>query len=376
MPVIQAVVSVAAVAAIGAVYWVLYRRAVPRPVALPAKYLTHDPSGLPPAMVGSLFDQRMTPDKLAATLLDLVRRHVVTMTGPMDRSPFPFQASDDSRILRVQRERVDGLRQFEKEFVYELFDHMAGGDEIQLGSLRRWWSAFPATAGVSEGIIVFRIQQDLVAEGLVDPLVDDKRRVLSALALETLAGLLLVFVLGPWALLFVALAVVLAFMSQRVVGLTREGVKVKARYTSFRRYLAEYGRFQHRSADAVVVWEEYLPLAIVLGAAEEAEHELGLGGSPFVGDGPYGRHFPDEVQAVQYLDFRRVHDLDLPQVRFIRSTPPTLRFVNSRGPGAMGPAGPSTTRAGWPARLAAAAPLLVVPVMVAVCAGGMMLISS
>jgi hypothetical protein len=327
MFVIEGLVSIAIAVAIVAVYWVLYRRAVPRPEALPPRYLTHDPAGLPPAMVGMLFQSGMTADKLAATLLDLVRRGVILMSEPAEDVPLPFVEPDDARILRLRRDRLDGLRVFERDFVYEIFDHMGGGgDEIQLGSLRRWWSAFPATARVGEGIIAVRIHRELVAEGLVDPLAAGKKRQLSVLAAETLAGLLLIFVVGPWALLFLALAIVLQVWTQRVTGLTRRGAKVAARYESFRRYLIDYGRFRDRTADAVIVWGEYLPLAIVLGVAREAETELSLGGSPFLGGGHKGTSFPDEDEALDYLELRRQHDPSLPGVRFVRRAPPELRL--------------------------------------------------
>jgi hypothetical protein len=326
MSVIQGLVSIAIAGAIIAVYWVLYRRAVPRPPAPPPRYLTSDPAGLPPAMVGMLFEPGMTSDKLAATLLDLVRRGVILMSGPAEQVASPFFVPDDARTLRLRRDRLDGLRLYERDFVFELFDHMGGGDEIQLGSLRRWWSAFPATAAVGEGIIGVRIRRELVAEGLMDPLAARKKRGLSVLAAETLACLLLVLVVGPWALLFLPLAIVLQVWTQRVTGLTRQGAKVAARYESFRRYLVDYGRFHDRTADAVVVWGEYLSLAIVLGVAREAESELSLGGSPFLGGGHKGTSFPDEGKALDYLDFRRGHDPSLPAVR---SGPEPCRALSS-----------------------------------------------
>ena len=370
MFVIQGLVTMVIAAAIVAVYWVLYRRAVPRPPASPPRYLTHDPAGLPPAMVGMLFVPRMTSETLAATLLDLVRRNVILMSGPSERPLDPFAASDDARILRLRRDRVAGLRLFEREFVYEIFDHMGGCDEIQLGSLRRWWSAFPATARVAEEIIALRIRRELIADGLVDPLAAGKKRGLSVLTLETLACLLLVVVVGPWALLFLALAIVLHTCTRRVKGLTREGAKVVARYESFRRYLVDYGRFGERTADAVVVWGEYLPLAIALGVAPEAEYELSLGGSPFLGGGFKGTTFPDEAQAVDYLDFRRGHDPSLPAVRFIQGPPPELRFEEA--------AQPSTEVDRDPARriLRGADPLMIVPLLTVAGAGVLLLLLS
>jgi len=93
-------------------------------------------------MVGMLFVPSMTPDKLAATLLDLVRRGVITMEAVPTA---PGRPSGD-RILRLRRDRTAALRPFEQGFVHELFDHIGGADAVSLGRVRDWWSEHPVTA--------------------------------------------------------------------------------------------------------------------------------------------------------------------------------------------------------------------------------------
>lgn len=380
---VQGLVFAAIAAVIVAVYAVLYWRAAPHLVALPPRYLTRNPSELPPAMVGMLFDPAMTPDKLAATLLDLVRRGVIEM------SPVPPSVSDSSsdrrsreaaRRLHLRRDKLGGLRPFETEVVNQLFDHVGGGgDDVWLGQLRGWWAANPATACVVEEIIAVRLHQELVTEGLVDPRAGRTKTLLTLFSYAVCSGVLFGVVLGAWVVLFLALAAILLTWTQRLPVVTAQGAKVAARYESFRRYLADYGRFKDRSADAVILWGEYLPMAIVLGVADEAEREMTLGRpAAELGEGGL-TELPDERQAVEYLTRRRLDDLTLPELKIVHGQRAVqLRFSGDVQPAASvsGPLGKITLAARRRplAAFAAVSPLILLPVLIVIVAGILQLV--
>jgi len=307
--------------AVIAVYVVLYRRAEPRLGVAPVEYVSEPPCDLPPAMVGMLFDPAMTSDKLAATVLDLVRRGVLELDKPA-----AWPGEGDDRILRLRRDRVGGLRPFEREFVYELFDHIWPGDEVRTGDLRAWWCSHPATSGVIEEILLRRLQQAMAAEDLVDPGSAYRKGLLTVYSIAVAFGVFLAGALGSWALLFGVLSITLVTWTQRLSSTSEKGAELAAQYEGFRRYMADHGRFRDKPAEAVVLWEDYLPLAIVLGLGAEAEDEIRVGPKFFSRGSPFESGFSDEQEALAYMAFRRRYDPELPTVRVTRGRSPQLRF--------------------------------------------------
>jgi hypothetical protein len=82
-----------------------------------------------------------------------------------------------------------------------------------------------------------------------------------------------------------------------------------------------------KPAEAVVLWEQYLPLALVLGLAREAMDDLYIEPPSFLEYGRAGwrgrlaqlrlsqNRLPDGNEAVAYSTFRHGHDDSLPQAR-------------------------------------------------------------
>ena len=365
MPVMQGLAAAVIALAAVVVFWVLYRRASPRSGITPLRYVTHVPSDLPPAMVGMLFVPSMTPDKLAATVLDLVRRGVITMEAA---PPSPSGRPAEDRKLVLRRDRVAGLRPFEQDFVYELFDHVARGEVVWLGELRAWWSTHPVTAGAAEEILAVRLYQELLAEGLLDPRAPGRRRLLTGYGVAVALLVLLGPMLGVWALLFLLVGGGLVLWSQRLPGVTAQGAKLLERYDGFRRYLRDYGRMGEKPAEAVALWEDYLPLAIVLGVAEEAEEDVGLESGHFFRSPSIDGTFPDEAEGVAYLESRRAQDPSLPGMVVVHGKDAGLRFDGPVQPVASG-----SPREYWrhvrrhPARaLVEPAPWILLPLAIAV----------
>ena len=313
------VIAVAAVLG----FWALYRRASPHPGITPLKYVTHIPSDLPPAMAGMLLVPLMTPDKLAATLLDLVRRGVIVMEAAPP--PAAGRPSGD-RVLHLRRDRVAALRPFEQDFVYELFDHVARGDVAWLGRVRDWWATHPVTAAAAEEILAVRLYQGLLAEGLVDPRAARRRQLLTAYGVVVACLVLLGPLLGAWSFLFLVVGGALVMWSQCLPGVTAEGAKVLERYKGFRRYLRDYGRMGEKPAEAVAVWEEYLPLAIVLGVAGEAEEDVGLRPEYTPPTPSLDGSYADEAEGLAYLDMRREQDPSLPEMTVVHGENAGLHF--------------------------------------------------
>jgi hypothetical protein len=305
-----------------AVYMVIYLSTAPHAVRRAPMYLREPPSDLPPALVGVLFDPAVTPEKMAATVLDLVHRGVITMSRPGSLTARDTRPGDDDRWLSLHRDRTAGLRPFESELVYEVFDHIGRGDRVRTGDLREWWRTHPATGGVIELVWSIRLQQAMLAEGLFDKRALRTRWVLYYYSIAVMCCVMLGPVLGIWALLFWAFGGVLLILTLRLTGVSRRGAELLALYGAFRRYLVDHGRFRGQPAEAVAIWEEYLPLAVVLGLAGKAETVLDVMPEWPAGGGDVA---PDRAEGSAYMDFRRAHDPALPSMRVVTGMTPSLR---------------------------------------------------
>jgi hypothetical protein len=221
---------------------------------------------------------------------------------------------------------VAGLRPFEQDFVRELFDHVADGDEVRLGEVREWWATHPVTAGAAEQIIAAHLYQDLLAAGLADPHVARRRHWLTSYGIAVCFLVALGGVFDLWSLLFLVVGSVLIVWSQRLAFVTDEGAKLLERYKGLRRYLHDYGRMDDKPAEAVAVWEDFLPVAIVLGVAEEAEEDVGVTTGHFDRLSSVEGMFPDEAEGVAYMDSRCAEDSSLPEMTVDHGKDPGLRF--------------------------------------------------
>jgi hypothetical protein len=326
-------------AVIGAVivvaFAILYLKYNSRPVKGP-ELLHEPPADLPPAIVDALFTSAPTPAKMVATLLDLERRGVVVMSKVHSADPEGAKwTRQGDRALHLCRDRLAPLTALERDFVYELFDHIGrGADDILLSTLREWWETHPATATIVAGYWGLQVRREAEWRGLLKPNVEGR---------SWLTSIGVVTALSPWLIAFAAqdpggkaigvagfatlfpLGAVLAAWAQRMTALTAKGCELAGGYEALRRYLETFGRMKEKPAEAVVLWEQYLTLAVVLGLASETVDELYImppsfleyGRAGHLGRRAYGfvrsARFPDADEADAYAAFRRSYDATLPE---------------------------------------------------------------
>jgi hypothetical protein len=141
-------------------------------------------------------------------------------------------------------------------------------------------------------------------------------------------------VFGPWSALFFTIGMLMILWTQRLSGVSQKGAQLAAQYEAFRHYLVDYGRFRDKPAEAVAIWEEYLPLAIVLGLGDKAESEVRVG--PVLFDhGAAVAGYPDDAEGLAYMDFRRSHDPSLPVMKVVHGKNTYVMFVGSSQSGLM-----------------------------------------
>jgi len=274
------------------------------PVPVPLPPSAHIPTDLPPAIVGLLWRRgELAENDLIATIVDLTRRGALEIDlVPRDGPPRASVQGTAGSIFDVQTHRLtlrddtnDELAPFEAELVRVLFSQLQKGpcitaDQYRAG-FRRDFDWFQ---------VWFREWRHLVyrdprSKGLID--VDgmaraDKRKGLLfnsgtlGLAGAILAGaFILPFLLLGVALLHGALLVlallaigvlVVAVAASAVRGFARApaetltplGQDLLRQYTALRDYLRDVSHLQDMPPEGVVLWDQYLALAVVFGLGD------------------------------------------------------------------------------------------------------------
>lgn len=219
------------------------------------------PEGLPPGLVGTLFDEVAHPLDVTATIVDLAVR------GYLRIEEIPGEGHFDSTDYRMVKLRpTDGLSGYE----ILLMDHLfASGESVLLSSLKT----------------KFRSQLHEVQDGLYREMLrrgwyrrsPDRQRlrwsgigVMVVLAGVALTVLLAMFTRWGWVGIAVVLGgIVLALGAQKMPARTASGTAIYRRTLGFREmFLAGEGERQ-AWAEEQNLFSRYLPYAIVFGLADK-----------------------------------------------------------------------------------------------------------
>ncbi len=218
-------------------------------------YITEPPDDLPPAVVGTLVDEKADMRDIISTLLDLSRRGYMTITEE-ERSHF---------FTRTQKSDSD-LRPFERQFLKDIF---RGKEQRSLTSLRyKFANKLPKLRKL--------LYQELVNDELVPRSPESVRNnygcfsfIVLALAVgsffavpgilgtEVLTAVCPAFALG---LTGVAFFIASRYMPAK----TPKGAEAAAKWEAFKNYLQKIDEYQNLE-DAGEIFEKYLAYATAFG---------------------------------------------------------------------------------------------------------------
>ena len=276
------------------------------PASLPPS--AHIPSDLPPALVGLIWRKgELAENDLIATMVDLVRRGVlrVELVPRQGRPQAPPCVASGSifdvqtHLLTLDRDKLDELAPFEAEIVRALFHLIVQDDCITADQYRAefrnnfdWFAAW------------FRDWRHLVyadprAKGLISieglRHADSRKSLLAGTGLVNLimvaiatGVLMLCAFIGALAWVGVGggllgLAVTIAAVAGVVIWslrrpapdvLTARGFDLSLRYTALRDYLRDVSHMQDMPPEGVILWDEYLSLAVVFGLGDRIVGDL------------------------------------------------------------------------------------------------------
>lgn len=259
-------------------FWVRYAR--PLPSDFRGDYFREPPADYPPAVLGVLWRGHSTPDDMAATLLDLLRRKHL---GVRPQDPTGKRRSRH-QVFVLERQEQDGrdeLSSHERMLMKLLFEDVAGwlpaDQPVTTESIgryarknasrfttwhRQWTKAVERAAEKYEIYDTTNRAGRAWAGGIAVVLM------VTGIALIAAGGYRLTGV----SLLVGAIAATLcALLSRRH---TSEFRTERLQWQAFRRFLRHFSKMEDAPIYSVAIWEEYLVYAVVLGVAKEVIRQL------------------------------------------------------------------------------------------------------
>ena len=248
---------------IAGIYLLWYARGRDMPAQVFAEYLPEPPSDLPPALAGTLVDERADMKEILATVVDLARRGVLEIEEVKEG----WRGTDFR--FRLKSSRLSNLEPFEQEVVKGL---LGTRRERFLSDLKnKFYRHIPR---------IRRAIYEAVTERGYFPTNPEKVRTRYALlgaGVDVLGGLLTVggwMVLSDWvdlaflpgASLFVLGAIMMVvanFMPRK----TAKGAEEAAKWKAFRTYLERLQKLPD-TGKAQEILERYLPYAIAFGVED------------------------------------------------------------------------------------------------------------
>lgn len=278
------------------VYLMWYRFGRDKPVERVADYLPEPPDELAPGLAGLLLDDSADMQDVIATLVDLARRKVLSITE-VHEAGF-FRTGTDFVYRREGKE--ERLAGFEQQLLAALF---GVGEEKKLSQLKNHF--YRDLPGIKQAMYA-----EMVSRGYYPTAPDSVRTLFGVVGgAAMLLALLVAFGLSTWlfeltpaaicpgiGLFVVAVAILVA--SRAMPRKTERGAVAAARWKGFKEYLRNIDRYADLEAQKAL-WDRWLPYAIAFGVDKEYIRKFEGASAPAPGwyipspdlYGPYRRRY-------------------------------------------------------------------------------------
>lgn len=249
-------------------YAMAYRWRVAAAVRVEAGPATMDLRDEPPAVVNLLVNElALTPDAVAATILDLAARRHIEIFEVGSESMLRLRAAGAGPLLAHERQLLDSARSAASADGVVRVDALEAA--LGPGSVRTWgrFSQSVRAAAERAGLVHRRAG----GRGVSGPSVAVATGVSAGCAL--MAPPLVIAVAALWPFTFVVAILVLVWGHNQA--LTPEGRAAAAHWLGVRRFLDEQDNLDDLPPGAVAVWDRYLAYGAAMGESGAAVRGLG-----------------------------------------------------------------------------------------------------
>jgi uncharacterized membrane protein len=243
------------------------------------QYFREVPEQLHPALVGHLMSMGTVPDRaISASIMDLSDRGVLRMEPTaLETAGFFGTKTEQTYLMTLDTTKWGTLSALDQNLLSLLFTTIAGDSTLTIAEMQDWAKANAQEfqTGLNEFKAAVAVEAE--ARGFLEK--SSKTASSVAWVLTILAGLFgcggAVFgenlVVGVLAVVALATMVVLSVnMARR----STAAAEMHAKYAAVRNYLRDFSRLQEAPPSSVVLWNQFLVLAVVFGIADVVIEQL------------------------------------------------------------------------------------------------------
>ena len=223
------------------------------------------------------------PEDIMATLLDLARKKVVSLTlVSTTEKGLIFKTTDEVyRLEWLKREKLDELRPHEAFLAEWFIDRIGGGEGLDIDDLEKMTKKKTFARQFAKDYEKFKAYA--IDEGEAQGFYTGNKTngigtfIAIGFGLLILGGLS-TFLLGPGFGIAAGVSGLLLITSMGIQSvrkkLTPYGAEQKAMWEAFKKFLLDFSNLEKADIPAITIWEHYLVYAVSLGVAKEVIDQL------------------------------------------------------------------------------------------------------
>ena len=223
------------------------------------------------------------PEDIMATLLDLARKKVVSLTlVSTTEKGLIFKTTDEVyRLEWLKREKLDELRPHEAFLAEWFIDRIGGGEGLDIDDLEKMTKKKTFARQFAKDYEKFKAYA--IDEGEAQGFYTGNKTngigtfIAIGFGLIILGGLS-TFLLGPGFGIAAGVSGLLLITSMGIQSvrkkLTPYGAEQKAMWEAFKKFLLDFSNLEKADIPAITIWEHYLVYAVSLGVAKEVIDQL------------------------------------------------------------------------------------------------------
>lgn len=263
-------------------------------------HLFEPPSDIKPALLKpAVYGKEVGADELSATIMDLVRRHVIEI-APIEKSvgklKKAFGASDTDYRLTLLSDHDERLDDYEKHLIDWYFNVIGDRQTVTLDEVEAFAKKKQKRFRGKYTTFTTKVKSDAKGFGYIADKNTSKKSdkgiggFVAKVSRYAFVGTILigaVIVLVPrlnfldfgqyiFPYIFISMAILIAMLMINVVisflypkNYTKEGIVEKQKWDAFTQMLKDISTLDMAEVGSIILWEKYLVYAIVLGEAEK-----------------------------------------------------------------------------------------------------------
>ena len=223
------------------------------------KYLRELPDNSSPALVGGFMTNSINDNEILATIVDLVRRKVLTLEN-----------SDKNSII-ILTGSTENLSAQEKAIVDIYINDFGDGKSLDLKSFS-FFQKVPMSVARKFEKWRAMIQSEMSRKNLTYQGLGCLGVIFFAFfpMIFTFAGLVIGMITGnKMFLLIVAMGIILFISGARAKYPRKELAEAKDKWQAFKNFLSDYSQLEEAKITSVHLWEQYFVYAVALGVSEK-----------------------------------------------------------------------------------------------------------